>query len=124
MAYEILTEAGMRTLIAAVDLSASQYRGINEDTNGKAALPAAGGNIYGVVQNKPAAGQAATIARAPNISKVEVSAAVAAGAILMVAVDGRFLTATATNKGVARAMQAASGAGVLIAAELVDLGTQ
>ena len=49
------------TLEAAADLSAKQYYFVSVDTNGKAALTGDDGNPIGVLQNKPAAGQAASI---------------------------------------------------------------
>jgi len=42
-------------------LSAKQYYFVSVDTNGKAALTGDDGNPIGVLQNKPTAGQAATI---------------------------------------------------------------
>jgi len=49
------------TLEAASDLSAKQYRFVAVDTNGKATTTGDDGNPIGVLQNKPTAGQAATI---------------------------------------------------------------
>jgi len=49
------------TLVAAADLSAKQYYFVAVDANGKAALTGDDGNPVGVLQNKPAAGEAATI---------------------------------------------------------------
>src|SRR5262245_61023677 len=82
MAYEVLSPANLRTLVAAVDLSGSQYRALVKDGSGRAGPPAAGGLIYGVLQNRPGAGEPATVA-ITGISKGEVAAAVAQGAILM-----------------------------------------
>jgi len=49
------------TLEAAADLSAKQYYFVSVDTDGKAALTGDDGNPIGVLQNKPTAGQAASI---------------------------------------------------------------
>ena len=49
------------TLEAAADLSAKQYYFVAVDTDGMAALTGDDGNPIGVLQNKPTAGQAATI---------------------------------------------------------------
>ena len=49
------------TLVAAADLSAKQYYFVAVDSAGKAALTGDDGNPVGVLQNKPTAGQAATI---------------------------------------------------------------
>jgi len=49
------------TLEAAADLSAKQYYFVAVDTDGKAALTGDDANPIGVLQNKPTAGQPATI---------------------------------------------------------------
>lgn len=49
------------TLEAAADLSTKQYYFVAVDTDGKAALTGDDGNPIGVLQNKPAAGEAASI---------------------------------------------------------------
>lgn len=60
MAYEI--PGFSFTLVAAEDLSALQFSVVDVDSAGKAITPAAdGGRGIGVVQNKPAIGQSATI---------------------------------------------------------------
>ena len=50
------------TLMAAADLSSSQYRFVIVDGDGKAALSGDDGNAIGVLQNTPEAGEAATVA--------------------------------------------------------------
>jgi predicted RecA/RadA family phage recombinase len=50
------------TLTAASDLSSKQFYFVAVDTDGKAALTGDDGNPIGVLQNKPEAGEAATIA--------------------------------------------------------------
>lgn len=59
MAYEIPGQ--MVTLEASTDLSAYQYRFVTIDANGKAALAGDGVPVYGVLQNKPSGGQAASV---------------------------------------------------------------
>tara|TARA_A100001515_G_scaffold98429_1_gene79343 strand:+ start:1429 stop:1803 length:375 start_codon:yes stop_codon:yes gene_type:complete len=49
------------TLEAGADLSAKQYYFVAVDTNGKAVLTGDDGNPIGVLQNKPTAGQAASV---------------------------------------------------------------
>jgi len=49
------------SLTAASDLSGKQYYFVAVDTDGKAALTGDDGNPIGVLQNKPEAGEAATI---------------------------------------------------------------
>ena len=62
MAFE--SSKTLITLEAAADLSAKQYYFVAVDSNGKAALTGDDGNPIGVLQNKPAAGEAATICTA------------------------------------------------------------
>jgi hypothetical protein len=50
------------TLTAASDLISKQFYFVAVDTDGKAALTGDDGNPIGVLQNKPEAGEAATIA--------------------------------------------------------------
>jgi len=114
MAYEI--PGFSFTLPAAADLSALQFRAVNVDATGKAALPAALGRIIGVLQNKPTLNQAATIV-CSGISKVTAGAAIAAGANVEVDALGRVITrATGIPAGIA--LEAASGAGIVIAVYL------
>ena len=63
------------TLEAAADLSAKQYYFVAVDTDGKAALTGDDGNPIGVLQNKPTAGQAATIC-VTGVSNVYIGTAV------------------------------------------------
>ena len=49
------------TLEAGADLSAKQYYFVAVDTSGKAVLTGDNGNPVGVLQNKPTAGQAASV---------------------------------------------------------------
>lgn len=102
------------TLVAAADLSASQFRACNVDATGKAALPAAGGRIVGIIQNKPKIAESTTI-MLMGISIVEAGAAIVAGADLQTEATGRMITAVATNQIAAIALEAASAAGVFIA---------
>lgn len=61
MAYEI-PGFKLGTLLAAADLSASQYCFVILDNTGKVALPTATGQVViGVLQNKPTAGQVCEI---------------------------------------------------------------
>ena len=69
MAFE--SSKTLITLEAAADLSAKQYYFVAVYSNGKAALTGDDGNPIGVLQNKPAAGEAATICTA-GVTKVYV----------------------------------------------------
>lgn len=121
MTYEVLSAADVRTLIAGVSYASGQYRACAINSSGLAVLPSAGGRIAGIVQNKPASGAAARVAKS-GISKMEASAAIAAGAKVMVAADGRGLTATSTNMVIGTALEAAGAAGVYFPIELGDGG--
>jgi hypothetical protein len=76
------------SLVAAADLSSSQFLAVKVDSAGKAALAGAGEFAIGVLQNKPTAGQAATV-RISGVTKM-----VAAGTFN----PGVFVTADAASK--------------------------
>jgi hypothetical protein len=76
MSYEV--PGRQETLIAAADLSAKQYQLVVVDTAGKAALAGAGGEVFGVIQNKPGNTQAATV-MVTGISKVLCGGTITAG---------------------------------------------
>lgn len=118
MAYEKPNE--MLTLEAGADLSASQYRFVKV-TGGQTcgAVAAATDHPIGVLQNKPdAAGRAAAI-MVEGISKAKAGAAIAAGANLTIDAVGRVVTAVATNRIYAIALQAAGAADEGISVQLV-----
>lgn len=99
---------------AAVDLSSNQFYCVKVTAARAVNLASAGGEaIYGVLQNKPASGQAADIAIF-GITKALAGAAFAAAAYLMTDATGRLVTATSTNHRVAQALEAATGAGQVI----------
>lgn len=111
MAYE---QPGFKfTLIAAADLRTHQYKFVDVDATGKAALGANGGRVAGVQQGKANTGEAVEICHS-GISKVVAGAAVTAGDEIMSDASGRAITATSTNQRVGIALQTASGAGILI----------
>jgi hypothetical protein len=113
MAYEI--PGFSFTLPSAADLSATQFRFVNADATGKAAVPAAAGRVIGVRQNKPKANEATTIV-ASGISMVEAGAAVTAGDDVASDNVGRAITAAGATTIVAGiALETASAAGVIIA---------
>lgn len=77
---------------AATDLSGSQFR-IVKGVAGGVALSGAGERSFGILQNKPAAGQAGTV-RVGGVSKVVAGGAVAQGAAITSDPTGRAITAT------------------------------
>lgn len=122
MAYEI--PGFSFTLVAAADLSTSQYCFVNADTTAagsKAALPAAGGRAVGVLQNKPVAGAAGTIV-ATGISKVLVGAGgVTAGDNVKVTAAGAVILANAGSYAVGIAL-ATGAAGTYVPVLLTPTG--
>jgi hypothetical protein len=69
------------SLLAAADLTSSQYLAIKVDANGKAALAGAGESCIGILQNNPNSGQPATV-RVAGVSKMVASGALTAGALI------------------------------------------
>lgn len=82
------------TLVAAADLSAKQYYAIKVDSNGKAALAGAGELAIGILQNKPASGEAANVWTFGPVSKAIAGGTVAAGAAVAADSAGKLVTAT------------------------------
>lgn len=121
MAYEI--PGFSFTLVAAADQSASQFRFIDVDTNGKGVTPsAAGQRVVGVRNNKPKSGEAATVI-VSGVSIVEAGAPVTVGADVMTDTSGRAIVAATTGSAIAGiALEAASGAGQFIAVLLSPAG--
>jgi hypothetical protein len=119
MAYEI--PGKLVTQIAASDYSAAQYRGAALDTNEKAALPVNGGRIFGIVQNKPNVGFAATL-MISGISKCEAGATFAVGTKLTVGSDGRCRLAASGENIFGVALQAAQTIGQFVAVEIDQMG--
>jgi hypothetical protein len=93
--------------LASANLSASQFCFVVIDSNGNIALPAAGGDADGILQDNPnALGVAGTIGIL-GVSKVVVgSGGVAAGALVATDASGNAVTATTGNKILGRALQA------------------
>lgn len=114
MAFENITTQVVG-VVAASDLSAHQFKFVKVDANGRMILNVtAGGEVDGVLQNKPDA-----IDRAAEVStgiqcKVISGAAVAAGALVMSDAAGLAVTATSGNYAVGRAMSASAASGQFI----------
>jgi hypothetical protein len=114
MAFEERLES--ITVVAGADLSAGQYRAIQNDGT----LAGAGEVAVGILQNDPAAaGRAATVG-VGGVTKVTAGAAFAAGAKLMSDANGRLITATATNHVLAMARTAAGAADEVASALIVS----
>lgn len=109
------------TLVAAADLSASQYRLIQVDSAGKAALAGATGIVVGALQNKPASGQSAAVGF-HGVSKVVAGGTVAAGARVTSDANSAAITAT-TGDSVAGIAITAGVSGDLISVLIGAAGT-
>ncbi len=86
------------TTLAGADLSAAQYHFVKLDSSGNVVLCAAETDLpVGILQNKPASGQAAEVGYL-GTSKVVAHAAVTAGALIGTYSDGTAITAHATGQ--------------------------
>ena len=117
MAYEqTLRTVG---LPASADLSASQFCFVAVNADGNLALPSAGGDADGILQDKPNAlgvfGEVGIL----GVSKLVVgTAGVTAGDLLTTDAAGKAVTAASTNKILGRAL--ASGASGIIIPALIQ----
>ena len=120
MAYE----QTLRTigLPASADLSASQFCFVVVNANGQLALPAAGGDAEGILQDKPNGAGVVGEVGILGVSKLVVGAAgVTAGDLLTTDAAGKAVTAASTNKILGRAL-ATGAAGVIIPALIQQKG--
>jgi dihydrodipicolinate reductase len=111
------------SLIAAADLSALQFHGVNVNTSGQAASPSAGGRVAGFLQNKPTLGQVGTVYRTGITKAVVGTGGVTAGDTVAVDATGAVVTAAAGNFGVGIALATAAATDI-VSVLLVDLGKQ
>jgi len=80
-----------------VDLSASQYCGVDLNSTGELVLPSAGAAIVGVLQNDPAVAGRSGSYQYFGISKMKLGGTVAVGDFVKVDSSGRAVAATAGN---------------------------
>jgi len=113
MAYMVTDAVKLGHLLAATDLSSSQYYLINVDANGKAAIPSAGGRVCGVLQNKPEAGRVAEM-QIGGVAKVVAGDATTRGASLSSDSSGRAIDSTAGTFAFGIGLAAAAAAGDII----------
>lgn len=91
--------------VANADLSADQFFAvIMTTTPRKVDIAGAAANIYGILQNKPTAGQAADVGIF-GVSKAIIGATVTAGDALETDSTGRLITQTSTHPKVAVAIE-------------------
>ena len=80
--------------VAGADLSASQYLAVKLNSSGQVVVAGAGEAAIGILQNKPGAGQAATV-RVGGASKAKAGGTIAAGADVAANSSGAIVVATA-----------------------------
>lgn len=115
MAYQNLD--GIETYVAGADLSLLRGIGIVINSSGQAVAAGAGVSPDGILDNSPTSGQDARIIERRGVRQPVLSgAAFAVGAALALNSAGKFITATTGAIIVARATEAASGAGKIVSA--------
>src|SRR5574343_819102 len=106
------------SLVAAADLSAKQYYAVKIDSAGKVAVAGAGELAIGILQNKPAAGEAANVWTFGPVSKAFAGGTIAAGAAVAADSNGKLVTATA---GKVNTSDAGASADPLIASNVIGV---
>ena len=120
MAYE----QTLRTIgvPASADLSASQFCFMTVNSSGQLALPSAGGDADGILQDKPNAAAVEGELAVLGVSKLVVgTAGVTAGDLLATDANGKAVTAVTGNKILGRAL-GTGAAGVIIPALIQQKG--
>ena len=125
MAYEI--PGRTITLEASTDLSGYQFRFVGVDSAGKAALAVLStgdGDVLGVLQNKPTAGQAASI-MIDGVSKIiSLGSTLSAGDLVGNSTDGRANVLASGDKIRGRVIYGSSGStGRVLTMVLQDIGS-
>lgn len=98
MAYQNVSHHSL-SLVAAADLSAKQFCAVTVNSAGRAAIADADDQVIGIVQNNPAAGQAANIAFG-GVSKAKLGGTVAAGARVTSNASGEIVAAASAGDSV------------------------
>ena len=123
MAFEITS--GQISVEASADLSANQFRFVDLDGSGEAALSGLGALAIGVQQNKPAAqGRATTVWGSGRVSKVRAEGVVALGTRISSSATGRAKVSASAEAILGRALEAATAQDDLIAVFLFNGGFQ
>lgn len=96
------------------DDSAAQFKGVTLDSNGHTIVQTSGGgNIVGVLQNKPTATQQATV-MVQGVTKMVAGAALTTpGTVLKVDTSGRAVSRGGSGTAIGTLLTAAAGAGDL-----------
>lgn len=101
------------TLVAAASSTAYQYHGVYVDSSGKWALAQAGQRHVGVLQNAPAANEAAEVVTF-GVTKAVAGGIIAAGAAVSVDASGHFITSTDADQIAGVALESAGASGDII----------
>lgn len=110
MAYEV--PLGQITLVAASSLATKQYYFVKIDSNGQAALAGAGESAIGVLQNKPAANEAATVVPL-GLTKVVAGGSLTAGNNVAADASGKAVAAAGSAAVLGVALDGASSGDVV-----------
>lgn len=118
MAFEIPGES-VGVLVAAADLDTRQFTAVQVNSSGQIAAVTGSAQVtFGILQDKPRAGQPANVMRS-GVTKMVAGAAVTAGAEVMADATGRAITAaTATNRVIGIALETATAPNQIIAVAL------
>jgi hypothetical protein len=125
MAYEIPGQA--ITLEAGADLSSNQFHFVGVDSNGRAALAITStgdGDVFGVLQNKPTLGQAASIMLNGVTKIVCAGSTLSAGDLVTNSTAGTAAVHTAGDMIRGRIISGSSGStGRVLTMALQDIGS-
>lgn len=116
MATSQLEQYHTVSILAGEDLSAAQFRFVKL-SSGAVVKAGAGDPVFGVLLNKPASGEVASVQIA-GIAPVAVDAAVTVDDKVMSSSDGQAATKTGTNNSAGVALATATTAGEVIAVKL------
>jgi len=94
-----------------------QYRAVQRTATGISLCTANDPDCIGILQDDPATGEAGTI-KTRDVSKVVAGAAFTNRALLTSDANGRLVTATTGQNVIARALEAATASGQVVAAEI------
>lgn len=103
------------TLEASADLSAQQFRGVIVNSSAKVAVAGADAKVVGILQNNPdSAGQAAVV-QYKGIARCKAGEALATPGVRVFTDASGNVVSAGTNNPVGTLLEAASGAGSIVA---------
>lgn len=106
MAYESLTP--LRSIKVTASFASKQYTFVTIDTNGQLASPSAGGDVIGIIQDDPAAGEVGSVCRPGDITKVKLGGSVSAGNDVTCDGNGAAVAATSADRVHGKALEGGS----------------